>query len=128
MDFTSIFFENLFGIMSFPFKTLGTTESSAITVSTTTSSSAAECLTDGINNFITDDGNALLGSTSVSSATATVATYLEVNNIDYPNIQMTKAYVESRDEEELKELIDNLYEIENELDSSEEANVLAKRI
>lgn len=128
MNFTSIFFENFVGLLSIPFKTLGTTESSASMTATSTSVTAADCLTTGVNQFESDDGSALVGTTSIASATATAVTYLQVNDIDYPDVQITKAYVESLDEEGLNELIANLDELQIEFDSSEEENILAKRI
>ena len=116
MEFTSLFFQNFIGIASIPFQTLGTTQSSASMGGTSTFITAAESLTSGVNQFSSDEGNTLAGSTSVISATATVASYLQVHDIDYPNVEMTKAYVESLTEEELNDLISNLSEKQEELE------------
>lgn len=126
MKFTSLFFENFFGILSAPFQSLGTTGSSAVMGGTSTFLTAADCLTDGIKQFTTEDGNTLAGSLCSASATATVVTYLQVNDVNYPDIQVTKAYVESLSEEELNELIANLDGIK--FDIPEEENILSKRI
>lgn len=128
MEFTSLFFQNFIGIASIPFQTLGTTQSSASMGGTSTFITAAESLTSGVNQFSSDEGNTLAGSTSVISATATVASYLQVHDIDYPNVEMTKAYVESLTEEELNDLISNLSEKQEELESPSKEMLLAKRI
>lgn len=128
MKFTSLFWENFIGILSIPFQTLGTTESSASIGGTSTFLTAAECLTDGVKQFSSDGGDALAGTTSIVSATATVATFLEMHDVDYPDVQLTKAYVESLDESELTELIATLDDKQIEFEGLEEQEVLAKRI
>lgn len=127
MNVTSLFFDNFFKIASLPFQTLGTTESSASLGGSSTFLTAGECLTSGVKSLTdSDDGSCLFGSTSVASATATMATYMQVHDVDYPDVQLTKAYIESLNQEELTELIANLDALDN--DTQEEENILAKRI
>lgn len=126
MNVTSLFFDNFFKIASLPFQTLGTTESSASLGGSSIFLTAGECLTNGVQELTgCDDGNCLFGSTSMASATATMATYMQVHDIDYPDVQLTKAYIESLNQEELTELIANLDALDND---TQEENILAKRI
>lgn len=127
MHITSLFFENLFGILSLPFQTLGTSQSSVTATGTSTALTAADCLTDGVKAFNADDPQPLTGTTSIASATATVATFMQVNDVDYPDVQLTKAYVESLNEEELTELISKLDDMEIKI-SEDNEEVLVKRI
>lgn len=126
MNFTSLFFENFMAIITSPFQTLGTTGSSASMGVSTTLTSATDSFTDGVKQFTSEDGSNIAGTLCCTSATASVAALFQANDIDFPNVQITKAYVESLDEEQLTELIANLDGIE--FDVPEEENVLAKRI
>lgn len=128
MDSLTLFFQNFFGIVGIPFKTITTSESSVSLFGTTTSLTAADCLTDGIKQMTDEDGSTLAGSTSVVSATATVLTYLQTFDPDYKDINLTQAYIESLDENQLNELIVNLDEKSESLKLTEEEAVLSKRI
>lgn len=132
--FTSLFFENLLSASMnslFSLNSLGTLKSSGSLIPTTTTLSAAGTCESGTN--VIDSGevnnNTLemgLGITTTSTGASISLNGNEAYNETMQQLEITQAYVESMNQEELEEFITKLElkDIELSLQESENAKTL----